>query len=104
MPQAKTQALTPEDARARVRELDGWSLAETGDGIDKRYQFQDFSQAFAFMTRAALVAEKLDHHPDWRNVYNRVHVRLSTHDAGGLTDRDFAFAAALDRIIAEIRL
>jgi 4a-hydroxytetrahydrobiopterin dehydratase len=72
----------------------GWT--RNGDGIDRAYKFADFVEAFAFMTRVALLAEKADHHPEWSNVYNRVEIRLTTHDAGGLSTRDFALAKAID--------
>ena len=69
-----------------------------GDTIVRRFEFADFSQAFAFMTRVALLAEKAEHHPDWKNVYNRVEIALSTHDAGGLTTLDFELARAIDAL------
>ena len=72
----------------------GWT--RNGDGIERSYKFADFVAAFAFMTRVALLAEKADHHPEWSNVYNRVEIRLTTHDAGGLSVRDFALATAID--------
>ncbi len=75
-----------------------WRLSNEGAAISKQYRFRDFSEAFGWMTRAALLAEKMDHHPDWTNVYNRVDVTLTSHDAGGLTDRDFTLAEALDAI------
>jgi 4a-hydroxytetrahydrobiopterin dehydratase len=87
------------DAAARQAELaklNGWS--DEGDAIAKTFTFRDFSEAFGFMTRAALVAEKMDHHPDWKNVYKTVEVRLSTHDAGGVTALDVKLAAAMDKI------
>jgi len=74
----------------------GWQLSTDGKAIERRFKFADFRTAFAFMTRVALAAERADHHPEWSNVYNRVDVRLTTHDAGGLTGRDFALAAELD--------
>ncbi len=75
-----------------------WRLSNEGAAISKQYRFRDFSEAFGWMTRAALLAEKMDHHPDWTNVYNRVDVTLTSHDAGGLTDRDFTLAEAFDAI------
>jgi 4a-hydroxytetrahydrobiopterin dehydratase len=85
------------DARARaLAGLEGWTEVEGRDAIRKRYTFADFNAAFGFMARAALVAEKLDHHPEWFNVYKTVDVTLSTHDAGGVTERDIALAAAMD--------
>ena len=80
----------------RLAELDGWTLLEDREAIRKEFRFKTFNSAFGFMARAALTAEKLDHHPEWFNVYNRVEVTLSTHDAGGLTERDIALAAFMD--------
>ncbi len=77
--------------------LDGWELAKDGDSISRTFTFRNFSEAFAFMTRSALAAEKMDHHPEWSNVYKTVDVTLSTHDAGGLTDLDFDLAAKMNR-------
>jgi 4a-hydroxytetrahydrobiopterin dehydratase len=78
--------------------LKGWSVVKDRDAIAKKFVFADFNQAFGFMTRAALVAEKLDHHPEWFNVYKTVEVTLSTHDAGGLTELDVKLAEAMDKI------
>ncbi|MHA1157196.1 MAG: 4a-hydroxytetrahydrobiopterin dehydratase [Alphaproteobacteria bacterium] len=76
----------------------GWQFSQNRDAIEKTYKFTDFSEAFGFMTRAALVAEATNHHPDWTNVYNQVSVTLTTHEAGGVTARDLDLAAAMDRI------
>lgn len=85
------------DARAAaLASLDGWAEVDGRDAIAKTFQFSDFNQAFGFMSRVALVAEKADHHPEWFNVYNRVEVTLSTHDAGGLTQKDIDLAAFMD--------
>lgn len=81
--------------------LTGWSLAADAGAITKTFTFRNFSEAFGFMSRAALAAEKLDHHPDWTNVYKTVEVTLSTHDAGGLTALDFELAARMDKIAAK---
>ena len=78
--------------------LKGWNEVAGRDAISKKFVFADFNAAFGFMTRAALVAEKLDHHPEWFNVYKTVEVTLSTHDAGGLTERDIQLAEAMDKI------
>jgi len=87
------------DARkAALTELAGWSDVEGRDAITKTFTFKDFNAAFGFMTRVALVAEKLDHHPEWFNVYKTVTVMLSTHDAGGLTGLDITLAKAMDRL------
>jgi 4a-hydroxytetrahydrobiopterin dehydratase len=87
------------DARkTALGKLAGWKEVEGRDAIVKTFTFKDFNAAFGFMTRAALVAEKLDHHPEWFNVYKTVTVTLSTHDAGGLTGRDIELAQAMDRL------
>jgi len=91
--------MTKLDSAARaafLREFPEWREAKGRDAIVRMYQFRDFNQAFAFMTRVALLAEKLDHHPEWFNVYNRIEVTLSTHDAGGVTDKDIAMAKAME--------
>lgn len=85
-------------APAAVARLAGWTAAEDRDAIVKSFRFKDFSAAFAFMTRVALKAEQLDHHPEWSNVYNRVEVLLATHDADGVTELDVALAAFMDEI------
>lgn len=92
------QPMGATQAREALAKLDGWELAEDGKAIGKAFAFRSFSEAFAFMTRVAMAAEKLDHHPDWSNAYSQVAVRLSTHDAGGLTELDFTLAARMDRI------
>lgn len=79
-----------------LRTLEGWTLASDGLSISRRFVFRNFSEAFAFMTRTALAAEKLDHHPDWSNVYKTVDVKLNTHDAGGLTELDFKLARRMN--------
>ena len=78
--------------------LDGWSFDKDRNGIAKSFKFADFGEAFAFMTRIALEAEKADHHPEWSNVYNKVEIVLSTHDAGGVSDKDVALAKFIDSI------
>jgi 4a-hydroxytetrahydrobiopterin dehydratase len=79
--------------------LDGWSLAKDGGSIARSFTFNNFSEAFAFMTRVALAAEKMDHHPDWSNIYKTVNVTLNTHDAGGLTALDFELAKKMNRYV-----
>jgi 4a-hydroxytetrahydrobiopterin dehydratase len=87
------------DARSEaLSRLQGWILADGRDAIRKSFRFKDFNQAFAFMTRIAMMAEKMDHHPEWSNVYNRVEITLATHDAGGLTERDIRLATFIDSI------
>ena len=92
------QKLAGNDRKAALAKLSGWSEVSGRDAISKKFVFKDFNQAFGFMTRAALVAEKLDHHPEWFNVYKTVEVTLSTHDAGGVTERDIKLAEAMDRL------
>lgn len=87
--EARTQALS---------ELDGWQEVSDRDAIAKTYKFKDFVAAFAWMNRVAWAAEEMNHHPEWFNVWNRVDVTLSTHDAGGLTMRDITLARAMDRL------
>jgi 4a-hydroxytetrahydrobiopterin dehydratase len=93
-----TQKLSGQARSAALGRLKGWSEVSGRDAISKKFVFADFNAAFGFMTRAALVAEKLDHHPEWFNVYKNVEVTLSTHDAGGLTERDIQLAEAMDKI------
>lgn len=84
-------------AAAALPRLPGWRAAEGGrDAISRTYRFADFNAAFGFMARAALMAEKLDHHPEWFNVYNRVEVTLTTHDADGVTELDATLAGFMD--------
>lgn len=90
--------LTEEERTIALGELPQWSLARDGDAFERKFAFADFSEAFAFMTRVALLAEKHDHHPEWFNVYNRVEIVLTTHDAGGLSARDVAMARAIDSL------
>jgi 4a-hydroxytetrahydrobiopterin dehydratase len=90
--------LTPEARKSALAKLQGWSETPGRDAINKKFVFKDFNAAFGFMTRAALVAEKLDHHPEWSNVYKTVEVTLSTHDAGGLTELDIKLAEAMEAI------
>ncbi len=80
-----------------LAKLDGWELID--NGIEKHFTFQNFKEAFAAMTHIAIECEEKNHHPEWDNVYNRLHIRFSTHDAGGLTDLDFDLAQIVDQII-----
>jgi 4a-hydroxytetrahydrobiopterin dehydratase len=91
-------SLTETERAHLAEDLPGWRPVEGRDAIAKRFVFKDFNQAFGFMARVALVAEKMDHHPEWSNVYRTVDVVLSTHDAGGLTALDVELAKAMDRI------
>ena len=92
------EKLSADARKAALKELSGWSDVSGRDAIARTFTFRDFNEAFGFMTRAALVAEKSDHHPEWRNVYKTVEVVLSTHDAGGVTAKDIELARAMDAI------
>ncbi len=93
---AKRQRLTDDEITAQIAQLKGWRFQ---DGkLHREFEFSNFAKAFGFMTSVAIVAEKMDHHPEWSNVYNRVVVDLSTHDAGGVTDFDFRLAQAIDAL------
>jgi 4a-hydroxytetrahydrobiopterin dehydratase len=92
------QKLSGEARKSALARLKGWTEIKDRDAITKKFAFADFNQAFGFMTRAALVAEKLDHHPEWFNVYKNVEVTLSTHDAGGLTELDVKLAETMDKL------
>ncbi|NNC48194.1 MAG: 4a-hydroxytetrahydrobiopterin dehydratase [Sphingomonas sp.] len=78
----------------------GWTKSEEGKAIIRRFEFGDFSEAFAFLTRVAIAAEKANHHPEIENVWNKVTLTLTTHDAGGLTDKDASLAATIDKLVA----
>jgi 4a-hydroxytetrahydrobiopterin dehydratase len=84
-----------------VASLSGWSVTTDGTGIEKTFTFGDFNEAFGFMSRVALTAEKMDHHPEWFNVYKTVKVTLSTHDSGGVTELDGKLARAMDRFAGD---
>jgi 4a-hydroxytetrahydrobiopterin dehydratase len=96
------ERLTGDARAAALAALPGWSEVEERDAITKTYRFADFSEAFAFMTRVAMVAESMNHHPEWFNVYNRVAVALATHEAKGVTERDIRLAQEMDRIAASM--
>ena len=91
------QKLTAQARQSALAKLSGWSEATGRDAITKTFTFKDFNEAFGFMSRVALVAEKMDHHPEWSNVYKTVEVTLATHDAGGVTDLDIKLAETMDR-------
>ena len=89
-----------EGARAQLAaSLPGWAMVEGRDAIRRAFRFADFSAAWGFMSRVALLAERMDHHPEWSNVYNRVEILLTTHDEGGLSAKDVALAQAIDRLV-----
>lgn len=87
--------LTDAECDAALARLPGWTLSDDGLAICRTFLFADFAEAFGFMARVAILAEKADHHPEWFNVYNRVEITLTTHDAGGLSTRDVALAEAI---------
>jgi len=91
--------LTPEEIDARLASVPDWHPTAEDRALTRGFEFADFSAAFAFMTRVALLAEQHDHHPDWANVYNKVAITLTTHEADGLSERDFRLAAAIDALV-----
>ena len=96
------ERLSDEARKSALKGLPGWAEAPGGAAIARTFTFKDFNEAFGFMARAALVAEKSDHHPEWRNVYKTVEVVLSTHDAGGVTQRDIELATAMNGIARQL--
>jgi 4a-hydroxytetrahydrobiopterin dehydratase len=92
----KMKKLAPATRKTAMKDLPKWSKVRGRDAITRKFEFKDFNTAFAFMTRVALLAEKMDHHPEWFNVYNKLEVTLSTHDAGGITENDVKMAKAMD--------
>jgi 4a-hydroxytetrahydrobiopterin dehydratase len=92
------QKLTADARKAALGKLSQWSEVSGRDAITRKFVFKDFNEAFGFMTRAALVAEKMDHHPEWFNVYKTVEVTLSTHDVGGVTELDVKLAEAMNKL------
>ena len=91
--------LTDAERDAALARLPQWTLRDDGLAIMRKLKFSDFGEAFAFMTRVAIAADKADHHPEWSNVYNRVEITLTTHDAGGLSKRDVALAGAIEAMV-----
>jgi 4a-hydroxytetrahydrobiopterin dehydratase len=94
------QKLSPEARKTALAKIGGWSDVKDRDAITRKFTFKDFREAFAFMTAVAEIAEKMNHHPEWLNIYKTVEVTLSTHDAGGLTDLDIKLAEAMDKLAA----
>ncbi|MCR9071632.1 MAG: 4a-hydroxytetrahydrobiopterin dehydratase [Alphaproteobacteria bacterium] len=90
------EKLSADDRKASLTSIDGWSEGDGGDSIVKTFRFDGFDSAWGFMTRVAIKAQSMDHHPEWSNVYNRVDVVLTTHDAGGVTDLDIELAKYMD--------
>jgi 4a-hydroxytetrahydrobiopterin dehydratase len=96
------ERLSADLRKSALKELSGWKEVAGRNAIERTFVFKDFNEAFGFMSRAALVAEKADHHPEWRNVYKTVEVVLSTHDAGGVTKRDIELAKAMNAIAGQL--
>ncbi len=96
--------LSEDERAAALAGLPGWTHQPDRDAIERTFRFRDFSEAFAFMTRVAMAAEQADHHPEWSNVWNRVDILLTTHSAGGLTEKDVALAKRIDAFAAQLAL
>jgi len=92
--------LSPTAVQTALADLPGWAMEADGRVIARSLKLKDFSEAFGLMTRIALLAEMMGHHPDWSNVYNRLSVRLTTHDAGGVTEKDLTMARAINAMVA----
>jgi 4a-hydroxytetrahydrobiopterin dehydratase len=93
------EKLSAERRKSALAQVPDWQPVQGRDAIARKFKFANFSEAFGFMSRVALAAEKMDHHPEWTNVYSTVDITLSTHDAGGLSDNDIALAKAIDAIV-----
>ena len=93
------EKLAPADRDKALAALAGWTFDASADAITRQFKFKDFSEAFGFMTRVALLAQAADHHPDWSNSYNKVTITLSTHSAGGLTEKDVKLATQIDGLV-----
>lgn len=94
-----TKVMSAAARDAALLTLSGWTYDEARDALSKRFSFSDFVEAFGFMTQVAMEAEKMNHHPEWTNVYRHVDIRLTTHDAGGVTELDVALARAIERVL-----
>ena len=92
------EKLTASQIETKLEGLEGWEFNE--NAIETTFEFQNFKEAFTLMTRIAFECEALGHHPDWTNVYNRLHIRLSTHDAGGVTEKDFELALLIEQLVS----
>lgn len=92
------EALNTSEIEKGLQELEGWEYNE--NALETTFEFQNFKEAFTLMTRIAFECEALNHHPDWTNVYNRLHIRLSTHDAGGVTEKDFKLARLIEELVS----
>lgn len=92
------EKLSKDTLDMEITHLKDWHVSDTGDAIEKNFRFQDFMTAFAFMTQIAMMAEKMNHHPEWKNVYSQVHVRLTTHECRGVSVRDLALAKFINAV------
>ncbi|QFT29182.1 4a-hydroxytetrahydrobiopterin dehydratase [Roseibium porphyridii] len=95
------ERLKPEDRAAGLQDLPGWHLCDGREAITRTFRFRDFTEAFGFMTQVALIAEKMNHHPEWSNVYRTVEITLATHDVGGLSSLDLKLAGSIDKIAGD---
>lgn len=93
-----TDKLSLHELHEALKNLNGWQLVKKGNALTKTYEFDNFSQAFTFMTQVAFYAEKVNHHPEWTNIYNKVQIKLLSHDCGGVSAKDIAFALYMDEI------
>jgi 4a-hydroxytetrahydrobiopterin dehydratase len=93
------EKLSTADRQTALSKLSDWTFDTKADAITRQFKFKDFSEAFGFMARVALLAQTADHHPEWSNVYNKVTITLTTHDAGGLTDKDVKLAGQIDKLV-----
>ena len=91
-----TAKIDPQTLEDELSTLDGWAIVDGRSAIQKSYKLKNFNEAWSFMSRVALLAEKMDHHPEWFNVYNKVDITLTTHDAGGVSEKDITMAKAID--------
>ncbi len=97
MPSPKIEKFDPQTLAQHLQNLDGWTAANNREAIQNNFKFKNFNEAWAFMNRIALLAEKMNHHPEWFNIYNRVDITLTTHDAGGVSERDIKMAKEIDK-------
>ena len=95
------QKIDPSALKDALARLNGWNVVDGREAIQRTFRFKDFNNAFGFMTKSALMAEKMDHHPEWFNVYNQVDVTLTTHSAGGITDLDIRLASFMNQLATE---
>ena len=100
MPSDKIEKISPQGLQTALEKLNDWQAVNNDNAIFKSFKFKDFAQAWAFMSRIATLAEDMNHHPEWSNIYNRVEITLTTHDAGGISERDIAMAQKIDEYSA----